>query len=83
MSQYVRSFRQSGSHSHFRYYFRSFSNSKIFKTGYGNVSKPCSSIEKRSFSGLVTSRTTYFCVIYIEIAHIMLRRNIISQKEKR
>ena len=51
-------------------------------TGYGNDLKPHSRTEKRSFSGLVTSRTTYFSVISILIAHIMRRINIISQKEE-
>ena len=47
-----------------------------------NSLKPHSRTEKRSFPGLVTSRTTYFSFIPILIEHIMRRRNIISQKEE-
>ena len=60
----------------------SYQNIATLTPVYGNALKPCSSIEKQSFSGLVTSRTTYFCMIYIEIAHIMLRRILFHKKKK-
>ena len=59
-----------------------FLSSKIFETGYGNRLNPCSRTENRTFSGLVTSRTTYCCVIYIEIAHMMHRKILFREKKK-
>ena len=52
-----------------------------FPAIYGNPINSCSRTEKRSFSGLVTSRTTYCCMIYNKIAHMTHRKMLFHEKK--